>query len=683
MKRIIALSGILALVLWMGSCKDQPAEPQSPVTPGPDAALVMPDNPPPPAVLPAATVKLEEFPEQRLSELTDGGAATITPSELRATVAPGGSITEHKTVFLPADVAPPKGDIMFAIDLTGSMSGELANVKVNSVNIMNAIRGLIPDSYFGLISHMDYVGVYGGCLYGPNTYGSGGGCGDYPYALNHALTASTGGVATAINALPLGCGADGPEDYTRVMYESYSDAAIAWRAGAQRILLFWQDAVPHDCNPGVGCIGWGSTGPDPGRDATVGTADDLDLATVLQGMADNDIVLISLHSAHSLDPAVGLWECYAEKTGGQSFRINTDGTIPGGTDIATAVAGYIKEVIAHIDELTLAVKQSEFASWLTDVDPTSYGPFDLDEDKTFEFDITITVPDGTEPGEYEFDVCAYGDGVEYVCQHVVINTVAIKKEKLSGPDEVGIYSTNWTPFSFLITYTNSAQTFPVRVVDIVPAEFEVTELFRVDGIGTAAYDWTGKTEKSATRIEWDLPAGTDCSLGCALKVNAITVRSPGGKPVYKPTSCGALPLNDGATAYEVDLLTGDIKLVAGEPVIVVGPSDALPPAEAVAGTKPCAPDGLTVSLVDLEGAFNLFLNWDDNVETVDHYNVYRSIDGGPFTAIGEADVSEYDDTQLAPGYYCYHVKAAFGPGDDAEGNESQTKCETVPVPLVP
>jgi hypothetical protein len=42
--------------------------------------------------------------------------------------------------------------------------------------------------------------------------------------------------------------------------------------------------------------------------------------------------------------------------------------------------------------------------------------------------------------------------------------------------------------------------------------------------------------------------------------------------------------------------------------------------------------------------------------------------------------SEHDDIGLDFGYYCYQVKAAFGLGDFAEGNESGAVCETVPDP---
>ena len=86
--------------------------------------------------------------------------ATLEPSTLTATLMPGQSILEHKTAALPANLQPPMGDILVSFDLTGSMYEELANVKVNAVNIANAVRGFIPDTNFGVVSHMDYPDSY-------------------------------------------------------------------------------------------------------------------------------------------------------------------------------------------------------------------------------------------------------------------------------------------------------------------------------------------------------------------------------------------------------------------------------------------------------------------------------------------------------------------------------------------
>lgn len=56
---------------------------------------------------------------------------------------------------------------------------------------------------------------------------------DYAYRLNQPVTGDRAEVQGAINGLYLGGGSDGPQDYTRIFYESYADPGIAWRPGGE------------------------------------------------------------------------------------------------------------------------------------------------------------------------------------------------------------------------------------------------------------------------------------------------------------------------------------------------------------------------------------------------------------------------------------------------------------------
>lgn len=359
--------------------------------------------------IPAATVKLKTF-ESTAYIKSGESTSSLTPTELIATLAAEESIDETKTGYIEG--APPKGDLMFCVDLTGSMGGELANAKVNSINIMNAVRGVIPDTYFGVMSHMDYVGNYTGCGYS-NTYGDAS-SGDYPYSLDQPMTQTCTNVATSMNGLALGYGWDGPENYSRPFYESYSDASIGWRTCTKKIVLAWLDYVPHDCAYDNIIGGTATSGPDPGRDGVVGGGDDLAILDVLQGMSDNNITLIVLYSGSGDLP---LWQAYTALTGGTAVQINTDGTIPGDEDIAEFIANLILDEISHIDEITLEVCTPGFEPWLTEVNPAFYT---ADVPWTGDFEITITVPAGTMDGLYEFEICLMGDGVKYACQDVSI-----------------------------------------------------------------------------------------------------------------------------------------------------------------------------------------------------------------------------------------------------------------------
>ena len=366
--------------------------------------------------MPAATVSLIDYPKP-IASITTRSTCTevLTPASMEATLRPGQTCTETKTACISG--APPKGDIMFSMDLTGSMGGELANVKVNSVNIMDEVMSLFAtgETRFGLISHMDYCDYYSSCGYS-GTYGYAP-SGDYPYQLDKALTATSSEVTTAINGLVMGNGVDIPENYARVFYETYSDPNIVWRADAAKIVVAWLDASPHDCDwtPTV------STGGDPGRDCIMGTSDDLDFDAVIQGMKDNNIKLIVLCSG---GPGLtALWKTEAEKTGGSAVEINSDGTIPGGTDIAEFIKDRIWEAVKHVNTLTLEPEPA-FASWLTGCNPACYTDILLDCDKEFTYtDVTFKVPEGTPSGTYEFDLNLMGDGHVYGSQTVTIHVL--------------------------------------------------------------------------------------------------------------------------------------------------------------------------------------------------------------------------------------------------------------------
>ena len=254
----------------------------------------------------------------------------------------------------------------------------------------------------------------------------------------------------------------------------------------------------------------------------------------------------------------------------------------------------------------------------------------------------------------------------------------IVKGQIAGPEEVGIYDVGPTGIMFEITYNGPA----TLIVDKVPAEFEVTACTPADLDSACVYYLDGNPQgpkakrNSATIIEWSIPAPGTYTLEVAMETRV----SSGNKKsvVYKPTSCGDMPINLGATAYEVDeygepVLDGDLNMI---PLV----TSNIPMVQAVAGTKPCAPQGVTVNVEEPD---TLILDWYDNDEIVHHYNVYRGYsEDGPFEMMATPTVPGYMDIGLVPGTtYCYQVKAAFGPGDEAEGNESGAVCATVPVPV--
>lgn len=334
----------------------------------------------------------------------------LTPETIDITVNAGESFVESKTLYIPEN--PPLIDIMLSFDLTGSMAGIINIAKRKATELINALITTYPtaDFAFGVISYMDYNGYFSSCGYS-SSYGSGP---DYPYRLDHPITKNTSEVITAINGLTMGYGDDGPQSYTRVFYESYADENISWRAGAKKILINFADNVPHDCNLNEGVTGgiW-STGVDPGRDATVGTEDDLKLLDVLSNMALNNIVLLECHSSSS---NINYWNYWTGITGGKTFITTSSDLIE---DLLNELAGFI--VIEEITNLHFEVSPefSSFDSWLCSVSPPSYSGV---TGVTIGFDLTYCVPAGTAGGDHYFEVIAIeSNNIEYGRQKVTVH----------------------------------------------------------------------------------------------------------------------------------------------------------------------------------------------------------------------------------------------------------------------
>ena len=153
-------------------------------------------------------------------------------------VSPGGSLTIDKTLTTP--VIPPKPDVVFLADTTGSMGAALDNVKSNIVSIMSQVRAAQPDAQFGAASYKDFACTLGGVT-------------ETPFSLDHAVTADTSAVQTAINtwSAPPGSGCDIPEAQLWALHKLATDSAVGWRTGSSRIVVWIGDAPGHDPSNGI------------------------------------------------------------------------------------------------------------------------------------------------------------------------------------------------------------------------------------------------------------------------------------------------------------------------------------------------------------------------------------------------------------------------------------------------
>jgi uncharacterized repeat protein (TIGR01451 family) len=160
-------------------------------------------------------------------------AAPVDPASYSNTLTSGSSVVITKTVHTPA--IPPKIDIVFLSDTTGSMGSTISNVQTNATSIMNQVRLGQPDSWFSAANYKDF-----GCALDP-----------FPFKVDQAITNSIANVQTGINSwftVP-GSGCDTPEAQLNALWE-IGNNAVGFRAGSTRVVVWFGDASGHDPSGG-------------------------------------------------------------------------------------------------------------------------------------------------------------------------------------------------------------------------------------------------------------------------------------------------------------------------------------------------------------------------------------------------------------------------------------------------
>jgi hypothetical protein len=182
-------------------------------------------------VNPAATVEVSAAPQFASLSTADAGPVpvTINPSVNDLHLTAGQVFTEDIHVTIPA-VPAPLFDVYFLADTTGSMFNIINTVKAGASSIMTTLGGMFPNMAFGVGNYKDFLS------------------GD-PFAFNHqqSPTLSQALVQTAINAWNAsGGGPDAPEAQFFALDQIATNPAIGWRAGANRIVVWFGDAPGHD-----------------------------------------------------------------------------------------------------------------------------------------------------------------------------------------------------------------------------------------------------------------------------------------------------------------------------------------------------------------------------------------------------------------------------------------------------
>jgi hypothetical protein len=166
--------------------------------------------------------------------LVASGAAAfaegVTPNVDQA-ADPGEVIHLTKTVSTPP--IPPKPDIVLLVDKTGSMGGELANVKANFSSIVSQVKAVQPDARFAVATYCDF------------------GEATPAFQLFTDLTGDPGALTTAINNVNLCGGGDAPEAQLNALWQIGNGGdAVTFRPDSSRIVVWYGDNPGHDPSGG-------------------------------------------------------------------------------------------------------------------------------------------------------------------------------------------------------------------------------------------------------------------------------------------------------------------------------------------------------------------------------------------------------------------------------------------------
>lgn len=152
----------------------------------------------------------------------------VTPADVKLDLAPGGSAKITKTVSTPA--IPPKPDITFLIDTTGSMGGVISNVQTNANMILSNVASAQPDAQFAVVEYRDMSDTT-------------------PFRVAQNLTANQADVTNGLNSLSASGGGDLPEAGLNALFQVAS-GAVDFRSNSSRMVLLIGDAPSHDPSNG-------------------------------------------------------------------------------------------------------------------------------------------------------------------------------------------------------------------------------------------------------------------------------------------------------------------------------------------------------------------------------------------------------------------------------------------------
>jgi len=140
-------------------------------------------------------------------------------------------------VFASPEVAQAKPDakldLVFCLDITGSMWDDIDAVKDAAENIVNQISVGVSDYRVAIVGYRDF--------------------GDTPMFEDYSFSSNKSSIITNINALSVSGGGDTPEAVYEALIRAINNennCTGGWRDGVTKIIILMGDAPPHEENDG-------------------------------------------------------------------------------------------------------------------------------------------------------------------------------------------------------------------------------------------------------------------------------------------------------------------------------------------------------------------------------------------------------------------------------------------------
>ncbi|MEV4138492.1 Calx-beta domain-containing protein [Dactylosporangium sp. NPDC049742] len=473
-------------------------------------------------------------------------APGVTPPGVSLTLGPGQSADIAKHVETAP--VPPKPDIVFLADTTGSMTGPIADVRANAASVLGQIAAAQPQARFGVAEYKDFED-------------------SAPFTVRQDVTADQAAVQAGIGQWVAGGGGDLPEDGINALFQ-LANGAVHFRDGGTRIIVMFGDAPSHD--PSLG-----------------------------HHLADT---VAALNAAHIRVVAVDVG---AMNTGGQAEAI-TSGT--GGVYLPNVPADQVSAaILAGVQAIQVKVTPVVLdcaADLSVTFDPAAKT---VDSGAAADFTEHVTVAGGAAPGTYtckvDFTVDGVSQGAAFVQTLSVtvltmsVNDVVVDENagtatftvSLSGPptspvsanyataDGTATAGADYTAGGGTVTFQPGQTSRPVTVPIVDDALDELDETFTVNlsaATGAAIADGTGL----GTIVDADRNGTFSCTAQ-VLRVGPLS--SPAANPAGVPC------VDDGKVLAQLTLDSGLIKVESK----TLDANTALTPDDL--GTAPAAGDNGT------------------------------------------------------------------------------------------